>query len=356
MILIGTDEGIYRWFEGAGWPVYHGLQDRAVVGLKSPSPGAFVALDQAGGLLESSNGGLSWTPVPLPAGAGRATAVALSPTSRSVVVAVKPLAMYRRVIGGPVSRTVGPAWVGKARSLADGATALLTSRRVSTGPDAEAARLAGWSPLNAPPAPRTATGPEVRAMIEVGGALLAGVGTAGLYRSVDQGRTWTQIEGLPAEVYMFRAVPGRPGEVWAGTAEGCKLSTDGGQTWADRSSGLEAAKQVRAIAVKPDDPKVLLAGAAPAPSGEVGSPRGGLGFALYESTDGGQKWSAVVKKNFPEALEYDTINDVAFDPAAPDDILVALGSGELWATTNGGAYWGPLARQIRAARVLCPTG
>ena len=33
MILIGTDEGIYRWFEGAGWPVFHSLQDRAILGL-----------------------------------------------------------------------------------------------------------------------------------------------------------------------------------------------------------------------------------------------------------------------------------------------------------------------------------
>ncbi len=27
--------------------------------------------------------------------------------------------------------------------------------------------------------------------------------------------------------------------------------------------------------------------------------------------------------------------------------MVALGSGELWATRNDGAYWGPLARQIK---------
>ena len=32
MILIGTEDGIYRWFEGASWPVFHSLQGRRVVG------------------------------------------------------------------------------------------------------------------------------------------------------------------------------------------------------------------------------------------------------------------------------------------------------------------------------------
>ena len=36
MILIGTDKGIYRWFEGSGWPTFHSLQDRAIVSLASP--------------------------------------------------------------------------------------------------------------------------------------------------------------------------------------------------------------------------------------------------------------------------------------------------------------------------------
>src|SRR4051812_12198676 len=46
MILIGTDKGIYRWFEGCGWPIFHSLQDRAIVDLATPGGGVLAALDR----------------------------------------------------------------------------------------------------------------------------------------------------------------------------------------------------------------------------------------------------------------------------------------------------------------------
>ena len=48
MILIGTDEGIYRWFEGCGWPIFHSLQGRSVVALATPGAGVLAAVDRAG--------------------------------------------------------------------------------------------------------------------------------------------------------------------------------------------------------------------------------------------------------------------------------------------------------------------
>jgi hypothetical protein len=367
MILIGTDEGIYRWLEGSGWPVYHGLQDRAIVGLASPGAGVLVAVDRGGTILESTNNGIDWQVIPVPAGAGLPTALAVQGTPPVVVLAVRPMAVYRRAIGTPVPRApvstpIGSgrtaALAGHARRLADGATALL--ERARTGKpraeaDPEAVRLAGWTPLNTPHVPRTKDGPEVRALAASpgpGGPWFAAVGGAGLWRTDDSGHTWAQCPGLPSEVYSVRGVPGKPGDFWAATADGAWFSGDGGRSWEARSAGLDAVRRVRAVAIKPGAPGVLLAGASPAPTGGA-SPTDGLGHGLYESTDGGKSWAKVVKRNFPEDLDYDTIADVQFDPADPDNIVAALGSGELWSTNNGGAYWGPLARQIRAARVLC---
>lgn len=358
MIFIGTDEGIYRWLEGAGWPVFHGLQDRSVVGLASPGPGVLVAVDRSGGVWETTDNGLSWCAVPLPEGAGPASVAAVAGLPPTVVVAVEPLGLYQRAVGAPIPRSMEPppAHAGfvprvahRARGLAEGATALLAPRRRRVAPDAEAVRLAGWTRLKAPTAPRSTTGPVVRALVEAQGVWFAAVGGAGLWTSGDGGSSWTQCHGLPSEVYAIRPVAGRPGHVWAATDDGCRFSTDSGATWADRSAGLENVRHVRAVDVKPGAPDTLLAGAAP--RGQAG---GESNFALYESADGGEKWTQV-KKVFPDRLEADAITDIRYDPADPDNAVVALRSGELWATRNDGVYWGPLARQIKAARVLCAT-
>ncbi len=137
------------------------------------------------------------------------------------------------------------------------------------------------------------------------------------------------------------------------TAEGCRVSTDNGQTWEDRSAGLENARHVAAIEVKPDNPDILLAGAAPrAPDAAGAAHVEGLQFALYESTNGGKTWTQV-KRGFPEDIRHDVITDIRYDPVAPENVIVALGSGELWLSRFDRAYWCPLARQTKAARVLC---
>ncbi len=146
------------------------------------------------------------------------------------------------------------------------------------------------------------------------------------------------------------------GRLFAATSDGCWVSDDAGQTWADRSGGLEKARFLSALEVRPGEPDVLLAGVAPrevfAPQAE---PAKGLGFSLFESANGGKSWTQV-RRGFPELLERDAIADIRHDPTAPENVIVALASGELWVTRNRGAYWGPLARQIRAARASARSG
>lgn len=361
MILIGTDDGIYRWFDGCGWPIFHGLQDRAIVDLASPGGGVLVALDREGTVYETVNNGQDWRTIPLAAGAGRPTAVSVWGAAPAAIVLATagPLGLYRRTVGAPVPRlkteyrSASPAFVDRARSVAAGATELLVRRRnVTTDP--RVAGAAGWTALRAPDAGADA---EIRSLVTGLGATVpwfASVRTGGLWRSTDLGANWQRCVGLPNEVYAIRASTEQPGTVWAGTSDGCWLSTDGGLAWEERSQGLDKGRFVSALEVKPGAPKTLLAGVGPfAPEAAAANTEPNVGYSLFESNDGGKTWAQVTKRNHPEAIERDAIADIRYDPAAPDNIVDALTSGEIRVTRNDGAYWSPIARQIRAARALC---
>ncbi len=171
MILIGTDDGIYRWFDGCGWPIFHSLQGRAIVSLASPGAGLIAAIDRDGTVLESVNNGMDWQVVPGPHGTGTPTPASLAVWGEpeTIVLATKPLGLFRRSIGAPLPRSrttpgsMGQAWVGQARSLAAGATALLAPRKAAT-----TRPIPVWTPLTTPEVARgkVASGALVRALAD----------------------------------------------------------------------------------------------------------------------------------------------------------------------------------------------
>src|SRR3954452_16317982 len=142
MILIGTDEGIYRWFEGCGWPIFHSLQDRSIARLASPGAGTLVAIDRGGEVLESDNNGQTWRVIPAPRGAGSAatTPVALAVWGEpaSIVLATQPVGFYRRFVGAPLPRAMAasgggraPAMLARARAMATATAARLSAGRAT---------------------------------------------------------------------------------------------------------------------------------------------------------------------------------------------------------------------------------
>ena len=154
-------------------------------------------------------------------------------------------------------------------------------------------------------------------------------------------------QGCPFVQKQYQKSGNMPKLQQAATADGVHFSLDGGSTWEDRSKGLESVRVIRAVDVRPDDTKVLLAAA----NSQVDAAT--QGDALYESGDGGKSWTKVVR-SFPEKPPIDRIVDIRYDPSYPDNTAVAFASGELWMTRNAGIYWQPFARQIREARALCP--
>jgi len=358
MLYIGTDEGIYRWFSGANWPIFHGLQGRSIVGIASPGGGVIAALDAAATLWESQNNGIEWRSIPLPEGAGRPTSLTILNGGEVVVATARPMGLYRRPIGLPsVSDARRP--MVRAKGLEDRligrATSLVAKFRGGTATIArpKATTLNGWTAMKVPAPGSAVVAPSVRFVTSHAGPIFAAVSGAGLWSSKDLGASWTRVDGLPDEVHALRFAS--EGVMAAGTGTGVWISRDGGASWADSSTGLEKSRQVRALEIKPGDPKVMLAGCAPVAAGEGPiADRSGLGFALYESKDSGATWKHVTR-GFPEVLESDSIADIRYMPDDPSCAAIALASGEMWNTATDGLWWEPLARQIRGARSLCAT-
>jgi len=207
MLYIGTDDGIYRWFSGANWPIFHSLQGRGVVGLDSPGGGVLVALDDAATVWESRNNGIDWRSIPLPDGSGRPTSLALLDGGEIVVATARPLGLYRRPIGLPSesdapravdrARRIEERLIGRARGLA---TRLRGGEAGTATIEAPKNRQFGWTALTVPSAQAGHVPPSVRLILDHEGTAYAAVAGSGLWRSNDLGKSWTRVEGLPDSV------------------------------------------------------------------------------------------------------------------------------------------------------------
>jgi uncharacterized protein (TIGR03437 family) len=170
---------------------------------------------------------------------------------------------------------------------------------------------------------RQTTGPRggnVTALIEDGANLFAGTVSGGVYRSADNGQTWTPARrGLSNRNVRALAVNGA--SLFAGTGNGVFRSTDQGQNWTAVNTGLPANPVITALAVSSTS---LFAA---------------VGTGVYRSSDNGQSWTGVF--GAPA-----TINSLAANGAT---IMVCnqpfvddgggAGTGDLAYSTNDGQTW-----------------
>jgi len=183
--------------------------------------------------------------------------------------------------------------------------------------------------------------------------IYVGAATGGLWKSTDQGLTWTPVlDDQPVSSIGAIAInQSNPDIVWVGTGEaaprnsvgvgrGIYLTIDGGKNW--KFLGLEKTEKVSKILVHPDDPDVAFVGAMGTTWGE--NPERGV----YKTTDGGKTWENVLYVD-----EKTGAADLSMDPSNPNKILAAMwehrrwpwffnsggpGSG-LYLTINGGKTW-----------------
>lgn len=160
------------------------------------------------------------------------------------------------------------------------------------------------------------------------------VGT-GVWRSTDSGETWRQVrEGLwnESRIYSLAVHPDEPQIIYAGAEDGLYRSEDGGERFARVDSPLNT-MQVWKIAIDPVDPQIMFAGTRPS--------------ALFRSRDGGARWQQLSVDLADEcpAVRIPRVTALVVDPAdhnivwagiEVDGVRRSLDGGETWTHIAGG--------------------
>ena len=160
------------------------------------------------------------------------------------------------------------------------------------------------------------------------------IGEGGMLRRADGEEQWTDIsKGLPAnpQVRALAIRPDDPKVVYAGTHQGVYRSDDRGEHW----EALEEpgpGKEVWSLVIHPGNPDVIFAGYDPC--------------SISRSQDGGATWEKMDTSQvvYPHITTYmpptgKRVIGMAFDPSDTKDMYAAIEVGGLLASRDGGESW-----------------
>ncbi len=182
----------------------------------------------------------------------------------------------------------------------------------------------------------------------------AGTASGGIFKSVNEGVSWTPIfdrAGGMMSIGALAVAPSNHSIVWAGTGEannrqssswgdGVYRSLDGGAKW--ERMGLAETRHIGRIVVHPTDANIVYVAAA----GHLWGSNAERG--VFKTTDGGATWTKALYRD-----EHTGAIDIVMDPGDPNVLFAAMyqrqrkgwgfngggpGSG-IFRTTDGGATW-----------------
>ncbi|WP_396214552.1 WD40/YVTN/BNR-like repeat-containing protein [Gemmatimonas sp.] len=169
----------------------------------------------------------------------------------------------------------------------------------------------------------------------------------GMYKSTDQGRTWTRT-GLESsrQISAVRVHPTNPdlvyvavqGDRWKGTSDrGVYRTTDGGKTWTQLLKGQNATSGASDLSMDPTNPRILYAAFWDHQRMPWTVRSGGDGSGMWKSTDGGDTWKRLTD-GLPKLMGK---IGVSVSPANPDRVyaIVEAEAGGLYRSDDAGKTW-----------------
>jgi photosystem II stability/assembly factor-like uncharacterized protein len=294
--------------------------------------------DDSGGLFVSSDSGVSWAPVPLGRNNWSAWHVTVGPELNVItLVDAYGHGVLRSQDGGLTwqERNNGLTMQNPDRIIKALAVDPVTSQTMYVGTLAGVARTTNgglnWSYLTAFPG----TGAVQKLLVTNTNPkrLFAMVAGGEIFRSVDDGVSWTLVADIPQtngpgeESWELTAAPGNPDHMLASCADRMVRSTDGGLTWQafnpTEFNGTHATIGITA-GFAPNDPLTIYVGAFRV--------FGGVNLRL-KTINGGTSFTDITP---PRATR---VFRIRVSPHDANRVLLATAGDGLELSTNGGATW-----------------
>jgi hypothetical protein len=176
-----------------------------------------------------------------------------------------------------------------------------------------------------------------------GGILYVGTASGGVWKSTDDGASWTSIfdDAGTMTIGTVTVDPTNPSTLWVGTGEnnqGCESyfglglmrSTDGGATWEIRNgtgvNTLEDLSSFASVDVDPRDSNKLVTGGRIRGCSTGGAQSG----ALFTTEDAGLTWT--------KRLDNLQVYEIQRDPQVPDTLWTSTNQG-IFKSTDNGVTW-----------------
>ncbi|HTX62225.1 MAG TPA: hypothetical protein VMD28_01195 [Acidimicrobiales bacterium] len=181
-----------------------------------------------------------------------------------------------------------------------------------------------------------AASPDLRSIaVTDSGTWLVNVHVGGVWRSADQGATWTNV--IPPDDDVHEVAPGRAGVVVAAAARGFGWSLDDGTTWQWTTEGLRS-DYCRAVAVDGD---LAYVTSSTGPSTRDGR--------LYRAARLGEPFEQC-RGGLPESFSFNL--DTGSLAAREGEVAVGTPDGQVWRSSDRADTFETVTERVGRVQVL----